>query len=64
MKATVYGHRFGDQVIPAPLIADAVTAVKACSIAVKRKASKAIKEAILAASQKGVAGGNNARYGL
>jgi hypothetical protein len=48
MKATVYGHRFGDQIIPAPMITEAVSAVKSCTIVVKRKASKDIKEAILA----------------
>jgi hypothetical protein len=47
MKAKVYGHRFGDQIIPAPMITDAINAVKACTVVVKRKASKDIKEAIL-----------------
>jgi hypothetical protein len=47
MKAKVYVHRFGDQIIPASMISDAVNAVKACSVVVKRGASKGIKEAIL-----------------
>lgn len=47
MNTKVYGHRSGDKLIPADLIAEAVAAVDACSIVPKRKASKAIKDAIL-----------------
>jgi hypothetical protein len=47
MNAKVYGHRFGDQIIPATMIDEAVAAVKACVVVVKPKASKTIKEAVL-----------------
>lgn len=47
MKSKVYGHRFGDLIIPANMIAETVEAVKACTVVVKPKASKAIKETVL-----------------
>lgn len=48
MKAKMYGHRFGDKIVPAAMIAEAVAAIEACSIAPKKRASKSIKDAILA----------------
>lgn len=47
MKATVYGHHFGDRIIPAAMIAEAVAAVEACTVVARRKASKQIKDSIL-----------------
>jgi hypothetical protein len=47
MKSKIYGYRYGDQIIPASMIAEAVHAVKACTVVVKAKASKAVKEAVL-----------------
>jgi len=47
MNAKVYGHRHGDQIIPDSMIAEAVSAVRACTVVARSKASKAIKDAVL-----------------
>lgn len=47
MKATVYGHRFGDQVIPKSLLDEVIVAIKSCAVTPKSKSSKGIKEKIL-----------------
>ena len=49
MKAKTYGHRFGDKIVAAVMIAEAEAAIKACTIAPKKKASRAMKDSISAA---------------
>ncbi|MGQ0635265.1 MAG: BglII/BstYI family type II restriction endonuclease [Planctomycetaceae bacterium] len=47
MKAKVYGHRFGDKLIPEGLINEAIAAIDSCSVVTRKRSSKKIKEAIL-----------------
>jgi len=47
MKANVYGHHFGDKIIPEGLINEAKAAIESCSVVPQKKSSKRIKEAIL-----------------
>lgn len=47
MKASVYGHHFGNKKIPEGILNEAVAAIQSCSIAPRKKASKAIKDDIL-----------------
>lgn len=47
MKTKVYGHHFGDKVIPEGLINEVKAAIESCSIVPQKRSSKRIKESIL-----------------
>jgi hypothetical protein len=47
MKANVYGHRFGDTVVPIDLLKEAIAAIESCEILPQRKNSATIKASIL-----------------